>query len=176
MRDPVSGVLSATRFGDYSLDANGFLVTAFGTRVQGFEDSALTMIGDMKIDGTGWQRTNSLPPSVAEFQIQTDGRVVVDFSDGSSIVRGQILLQNFQNPAALPAQGRQCFGWSASAGAAPKKLPTICRHRERRNAFLYLTSFRDWLRCKALMAWYLRVFVGFPIIDAVWIQSAQWRS
>jgi len=123
VRDPVSGVLSATRFGDFSLDANGFLVTAFGTTVQGFNDSALTMIGDIKIDGTGWQGTNSPPPSVSEFQIQTDGRVVVEFPDGSSMVRCQILLQNFQNPAALSAQGWQCFGWSASAGAAPKPEP-----------------------------------------------------
>jgi flagellar hook protein FlgE len=119
-RDPASGLLSATRLGYLFLDSDGYLITVFGTKVQGYDDPALTVIGDLQIDGASGQGTNGY---LTSYEIQTNGCIVETFSDGSSIVCGQILLQNFQNPSALTAQGWQFFGWSPAAGPLPQPVP-----------------------------------------------------
>ena len=116
VHDPLTGDLYATRFGSLCIDCNGFLVTESGMKVQGFSDPALSVIGDLQINDDCW-----LPPiteagaTVVSFQIQTNGCIVVTFSDGTSMIRCQILLQNFQNPSGLVNEGDRCFGWSASA-------------------------------------------------------------
>jgi len=85
-----------------------------GQRVQGYVDSSLTVIGDVQLKTTN---------SEANFQIQSNGYIVASFPDGSSNVFCQILLQNFENPSALIAQGWQRFGWSAAAGPLPQPVP-----------------------------------------------------
>ncbi|HEY3852779.1 MAG TPA: hypothetical protein VGO67_00130 [Verrucomicrobiae bacterium] len=70
VRDPDTGVMSAPRFGDFSLDANGFVVTDFGKRLQGYTNSAQIGIGDLHVGSCGiaspsdWLRTSSLAPSI----------------------------------------------------------------------------------------------------------------
>jgi flagellar hook protein FlgE len=123
LRDPVSGELSATRFGLWTIDSNGFLLMNQGLRVQGYSNPAMTVIGDVRIDGTGWQGTNSSPPAVASFEILTNGCVVVNFADNTSIVRCQILLQTFQQTSTLTPEGWRLYGWSASAGPLPQPVP-----------------------------------------------------
>src|SRR5262249_11286222 len=51
--DPNSGAQYATRAGNFYVDANGYLVTNQGYRVQGFNDSGLSTRGDLKIDTGG---------------------------------------------------------------------------------------------------------------------------
>jgi flagellar hook protein FlgE len=114
VRDPAYGVLSATRFGNLNLDADGYLITDMGQHVQGFVDSTLTVIGDVQIKWTNLD---------VGFQIQSNGYIVASSPNGASNVLGQILLQNFQNPSALIAQGWQCYGWSAEAGPLPQQVP-----------------------------------------------------
>jgi flagellar hook protein FlgE len=113
VRDPISNLQYATRCGAFHLDANGYLVTSNGFRVQGFTNTALTLPGDLVINPAGaW--TNSTFPG---FYIDFDGSITIVFSDGSSITPGQILLQWFQNPQALRMGANQLY--SNLEGALP---------------------------------------------------------
>jgi flagellar hook protein FlgE len=120
-RDPASGALSATRYGPFMVDTLGFLTTFSGSRVEGYNNPALTVIGDVQVNGGGFPTTNGL--YLASYVIETNGLIVETFSDGSSNVCGQILLQNFQDPSALTAQGWQFYGWDASAGPLAQAAP-----------------------------------------------------
>ncbi len=121
VRDPASGVLSATRFGPFFLDSDGYLTTLFGKRLQGYNNPSLTSIGDLRINFDPLQETNGIYTSFIE--IQTNGLVVEMFSDSSSVVGGQVLLQNFQSPSALTAEGWRFYGWSATVGPLPQAVP-----------------------------------------------------
>ena len=120
VRDPVSGHINATRNGNFTIDENGYFVTADGLRVQGLDDPTLTAIGDVRIDAAGWRLPNDPSAVVSSFTILGYGAVQVTFSDGSSAVACQILLQNFQNPSTLMNEGNRCFGWTALAGPLPQ--------------------------------------------------------
>jgi flagellar hook protein FlgE len=122
VRDPVSGRVSATRFGPFTADMNGYLVTDLGAKVQGYADPSLTVIGDVCLYNAVGPQTNG-SPYLCSYAIETNGCIMETFSDGSSRVGGQILLQTFQNPSALIAEGWLEFGWSASAGPLPQPVP-----------------------------------------------------
>jgi len=121
LSDPVTAQIHVTRLGELSVDAEGFLVTSAGMRVQGFSDPALTQIGDLQIDS--WPGSNDPSSEIVSFEIQTNGCVVVDCSDGSSYIRGQVLLQTFQNQSALIQIWGDMFDWSAAAGPLPLPVP-----------------------------------------------------
>jgi flagellar hook protein FlgE len=116
VRDTVSNAQYATRAGDFSLDANGYLMSDTGERVQGFSDAGLTTVGDIKIDTTGIPATSNPAATVQSFSINGQGQITVNLSDGTSFVRGQILMQNFQDPNELTNQGNNLYSNLAAAG------------------------------------------------------------
>jgi flagellar hook protein FlgE len=116
VRDAVSGATYATRDGSFKLDASGYLVNNQGLRLQGFSDSALSARGDIQIDATGAPAGAAAGATVSSFSIGSDGKVTARLSDGTSFVRGQVLLQNFQNPAALVKEGNNLYSGLALAG------------------------------------------------------------
>jgi flagellar hook protein FlgE len=95
LRDPIRGIVAVTREGDFSLDEYGVMVTQLGMRVQGFSDAGLTQIGDVCLS------SSSTTETVVNFAIQGDGTIIMDLSDGSEALVGQILLQKFKVPANL---------------------------------------------------------------------------
>ena len=101
VHDPGLGLVYATRCGAFHLDADGYLVTSNGFRVQGFSDSGLSMPGDVIINSDGNPGASATNVSVSSFSIDAMGRISVQLSDGNNFIRGQILLQWFQNPQAL---------------------------------------------------------------------------
>jgi flagellar hook protein FlgE len=101
VRDTSSNAEFVTRSGDFRVDNNGYLITNNGQRVQGYSDAGLTATGDIKIDLTGMPATSDPTASMVSYSIDETGKVNVNLSDGTSFVRGQILLQNFQDPNAL---------------------------------------------------------------------------
>ncbi len=117
VRDTSSNAQFATRDGTFSVDANGYLVTGTGDRVQGFSNAGLSTLGDIKIDTTGMPATSSPTASVVGYTISPTGQVNVALSDGSTFVRGQVLMQNFQNPQALVSQGNNLYSNMSEAGA-----------------------------------------------------------
>jgi flagellar hook protein FlgE len=119
--NPNGGAQYVTRAGDFTVDANGYLITSQGYRVQGYSDSGLTTVGDLKIDATGAPATAAAGATVQSYSIGTNGDLTVTLSDGTQFVRGQVLLQNFTNPNALMKQGNNLF--TASSAAGPLTAP-----------------------------------------------------
>jgi len=116
VQDPASGQQFVTRAGDFTVDTNGYLVTHNGYRVQGFSDAGLTARGDLQIDTTGMPATADPAATLTGFQIDSTGRIKAMLSDGTSFVRGQVLLQNFKNPQALLKSGENLYTGLEAAG------------------------------------------------------------
>jgi flagellar hook protein FlgE len=114
VKDPVSGAFFATRAGDFKLDNNGYLITSKGMRVQGFSDSGLSARDDIKIDATGAPAGSTA--TYAGYNVDQQGQVHVSLSDGTSFVRGQVLLQSYRDPQALLKQGDNLYSGIAAAG------------------------------------------------------------
>jgi flagellar hook protein FlgE len=112
-----------TRAGDFHLDASGYLVTNTGLRVQGYNDTGLTTIGDIQIDATGAPATATPGATVKSWSVDSSGKITVTLSDNTEFVRGQVLLQNFSNPGALVKEGSNLFSATATAGPLAQLTP-----------------------------------------------------
>jgi flagellar hook protein FlgE len=117
VQDVVSGAQYATRDGSFKLDASGNLINGIGQRLQGFSDAALTTRGDIQIDATGAPAGTPAGAKVASFKIDAMGVITVRLDNGTNFVRGQVLLQNFQNPQALVKEGNNLYSITVPAGA-----------------------------------------------------------
>lgn len=116
VRDTSDGQQYATRAGDFRLDDRGYLITNGGMRVQGFSDGSLSTRGDLLIDGTGRPESSSPSATVQGFSIDPEGKITVHLSDKTQFLRGQVLLQRFQNPQALMKEGESLYSGFANAG------------------------------------------------------------
>jgi flagellar hook protein FlgE len=112
--NPSSNAMYATRDGTFSINSQGFLVNADGYFVQGLTGgsagTAPATVGDIKL-GT--------PPSgtqLQSFTIDSSGNINELYSDGSTAVTNQVLLQTYSNPAALTSAGNNLYSSSAAAG------------------------------------------------------------
>ena len=124
VKDSVDGQQFATRAGDFRVDNNGYLVTNSGLRIQGFSDAGLSTQGDILIDGTGRPSTSSPTATVQGFSIDQNGKLTVHLSDNTDFVRGQILLQKFNNPQALVKEGNSLYSNMNGAGPLGGSTPT----------------------------------------------------
>jgi flagellar hook protein FlgE len=126
VRDTVSDVEYATRSGDFRVDDTGFLITNTGQRVQGWSDATLTTYGDIQIDTVGMPATSDPTATMNSFAIDDQGRINVNLSDGTQFVRGQLLLQNFNDPQALMKEGNNLYSGLGAAGplATPAEAGT----------------------------------------------------
>jgi flagellar hook protein FlgE len=111
VKDPSTGASYVTRDGEFTVDSNGYLVTSNGMRLQGYTDAGLTTQGDIKIDNNG------SAAAMQGYSIDSSGKITVQLTDGTSITRGQILLQNFSNPEQLVKVGNNLFSGLTAAGA-----------------------------------------------------------
>ncbi len=119
VKDPTSGQTYVTRDGNFTLDSNGYLVTATGMRVQGYTNSAGTTIGDIQV-------TNANSPggdtsAVVSSNFNSNGQITVTLADGTEYVGGQVLLQNFTAPTQLASVGNNLY--TGMAGAGPLTAP-----------------------------------------------------
>ena len=94
--DPGTGNDCFTRQGNFWADANGFLVTPTGERLQGSDSLQPGLIFDLNVTRSLW--TTAAPD---RHWITADGNVHVHCADGSQGVVGQIVLENFANPESL---------------------------------------------------------------------------
>lgn len=116
VRDPVTNVEFATRAGEFRLDANGYLISSTGLRVQGFSDVAQTTRGDVMIDDKERPDTVEADATFVSFSIDNLGAVKVRMSDNSEYTRAQILLQRFNDPQALTKEGLNLYSGIGAAG------------------------------------------------------------
>jgi flagellar hook protein FlgE len=119
VRDPASKTTYATQAGHFSLDAKGYLVTVTGARVQGRTNGALSTLGDIQIHVADLSSNFAPAPVMENYFIDEQGKITVQLSDGSSFLRGQIMLQNFQDPQALVCEGNQLYSNMSVAGPLP---------------------------------------------------------
>lgn len=110
-----------TRAGDFSLDANGDLVTPSGGLVQGYPPTGGTTLGNIKIQigskdaaGTG---------TLTSYSIGSDGTVTGTYSDGTTASLGQIALSTFPNPNGLNDLGNNYYSVSPNSGKAAIGAP-----------------------------------------------------
>jgi len=104
----------ATRSGDFRLDAQGFLITQQGYRVQGLTGGSSGTppgtVGDIKL-GT--------PPGTTQlqsFSLDKSGNLIEFYSDGTSATTNQVLMQNFNDQSALLSIGNGLYTSMAAAG------------------------------------------------------------
>lgn len=142
VRDTLQGLEYVTRAGDFRVDDQGYLVTNSGFKVQGlgFDDATeaagiynpasvaldTANLRDIRIDGpvsvpddpatVGIDESTLSPPRMETFQIDQGGNVNIFLSNGTSFVRGRILLQRFNDPAALVKEGNNLFAGIDDAG------------------------------------------------------------
>ncbi len=135
VRDTLQGLEYVTRAGDFRVDDQGYLVTNSGFRVQGLGIAADAVDGDGNgvPDGTftvsatldyanlrdiriDYRDTSATAPRMETFQIDQGGNVNIFLSDGTSMVRGKIMLQRFQDTGALVKEGDNLFSGIADAG------------------------------------------------------------
>lgn len=129
VRDTLQGIEYVTRAGDFRVDDQGFLVTNTGFRVQGLglDDATETSLdfdpASVSLDTANLRdirittNTGSADPVRLEtFQIDQGGNVNVFLSDGTSFTRGKILLQRFNDSAALVKEGNNLYSGIADAG------------------------------------------------------------
>jgi flagellar hook protein FlgE len=99
LRDPSTNKRFATQAGDFSLDDGGHLVDSNGFRLQGRTGMARAHVGDLKVSAPA-------ASGMLCYSVDRNGKITVHFSDGTSYVRAQILLQNFRDPEALVSEGK----------------------------------------------------------------------
>jgi flagellar hook protein FlgE len=116
VQDPLTSAQFATRAGTFSVNSSGYLVTDTGEQVLGYSDAGLSTIGAIKIDTTGMPSTSSPTATVRSFSVGGTGQITVNLSDGTSFVRGQVLLQSFQDPGALVSVGNNLYTNMSNAG------------------------------------------------------------
>ncbi len=118
VKEAGSDTLMATRAGNFEVDKQGFLITSSGHRVQGFIDANGQITGDIKIDDDPANRPQGVNQNAEfnGFRFGPDGKIYAQLDDGSEYVRGQILLQTFQNPNALAKVGNNLYTNVAEAG------------------------------------------------------------
>ena len=126
-----AGTEYATRSGAFLRNpTTGVLENNDGLAVQGYSDASLTTAGSVVIDASSPPSTTSPTATMSGFEIQTNGKILVKMSDGTSFVRGQILLTNYRNPQALQRVGSNLFSGLAQAGADAAKAPGTAGYGE----------------------------------------------
>ncbi|MFY9924495.1 MAG: flagellar hook basal-body protein [Opitutaceae bacterium] len=114
VKSPSSSETYATRDGEFSINASGYLVDTQGDYVQGLTGGSAgsppTTVGNIKL-GT--------PPTGTQLQsvsIDNAGDFVETYSDGSTAVTNVVLLQNYSNPNALQNVGNNLYSNLTAAG------------------------------------------------------------
>jgi flagellar hook protein FlgE len=127
VRDTLQGLEYVTRAGDFRVDDQGYLVTNSGFRVQGLAlaadetgadfTTASTLdtanLRDIRID---YRNATAGAPRMESYQIDQGGNVNIFLSDGTSMVRGKVLLERFQDTGALVKEGDNLYSGIADAG------------------------------------------------------------
>jgi flagellar hook protein FlgE len=121
VKDPASGTEYATRDGQFTTDASGYLVTSQGYRVQGLTggsgSSAPTTLGSIKL---------ATPPtgtSLQSISFDAAGNLTESYSDGTTSTTNAVLLQNYSDPQALQSVGNNLY--TNLASAAPVGSSTL---------------------------------------------------
>jgi len=115
VQDPTSGAQYVTQDGSFTVNANGYLVTAGGQEVLGTNNGS-SGLSPIQINATGAPSTAAPGATVSSFTINAQGQINVTLSDGTTFTRAQVMLQNFQDPQALINEAGNLYSNMANAG------------------------------------------------------------
>ncbi len=114
VKNPNSGEEYVSRAGDFRWDEQGYLVTNDGYRVQGLTGYVAgppvvpaNTVGDIRL---------STSTDIQSVSIDRSGAIIESYSDGTTAVTGNVLLQHFKDPAALVKQGNNLYSGMDAAG------------------------------------------------------------
>ncbi len=124
VRDSLTNGQFVTRAGDFRVDDSGYIVTNNGFRLQGYNDTALSSVGDLRIDLEGMPATSDPNATIESWSINKDGKLNINLSDGTQFVRGQVLLQTFRDPQSLMKEGNNLYSGISIAGPLGGATPT----------------------------------------------------
>jgi len=102
LRDPESQDLWITRDGALRVDADGYLVSNRGLRLQGCTNPAGTERRDIRIEPGSYNWSADSPAQVLSFAIRDDGAVQLLLLDGTILTCANILLQPVAPANAIP--------------------------------------------------------------------------
>lgn len=80
-------------------------------------DTAAVATATQALEAANAGLTTAQSLAITRYSIDAEGKVNVRFNDGTQFVRGQVLMQNFQNPQALVKEGNNLYSGLAQAGA-----------------------------------------------------------
>lgn len=112
-----------TRDGNFRLNAEGQLVTVHGDRVLGFGVDAEGLIDRKRLRpleirlGSSVAGTSGGAISLRSYSVGKNGRLVGNYSDGSTRTLGQLRLARFTNPTGLASRAGNKFEATAAAGS-----------------------------------------------------------
>jgi flagellar hook protein FlgE len=115
VQDPVSGSQYVTQDGSFSVNANGYLVTAGGQEVLGSNNGS-SGLSPIQINATGAPSTAAAGATVSSFTINSQGQINVTLTDGTTFTRAQVMLQDFQDPQALINEAGNLYSNMTNAG------------------------------------------------------------
>ncbi len=108
-----SGSRLYTRAGEFSVDANGYVVNSQGQRLQAYP------IGSNGQFNTAAPTDLRLAPGrVISISVDQTGVVIAHYSNGQSTQLGKVALANFTNPQGLQQVGDTTWAESSASGAA----------------------------------------------------------
>jgi len=111
VKDYITGTSYYTRAGNFVTDADNYLVTPDGLRVQGASSLPSATLSDLQI-----QSSDPLNP-MRSYSISGSGVITVLRQDGTTENIGQIALERFSSPYALEKRGNNLYVSTPAAGA-----------------------------------------------------------
>ncbi len=120
---PDTGETSFTRAGEFRIDAEGFIKTANGDRLQVFPvDTSGNVTSTSTLQDTQMPTANATGAEFAGVNISAKGEVTVSYADGSSENIGVVAIGKFLSPEGLRQRGGST--WSATGlSGAPSYAP-----------------------------------------------------
>lgn len=121
---PLSGETEYTRAGAFSVDGDGFIKNAQGSRLQAFPVDATgaitstTTLQDVQIPAT-----NAAGAEFAGVTIGSTGTILATYADGTNEPLGVLALGTFIAPTGLKQQGNATWSASGTSGAATYGQP-----------------------------------------------------
>ena len=121
VKNTSTGEVFATRSGNFHLDSTNHMVNDEGMRLQGITNYQLDPngVGDIIMDkgpNPPAVPATAATAAVSGINIDGGGRINVILEDGTQYVRGQVMLQNFNNVQNLIKVGNNLYGGLAQAG------------------------------------------------------------
>ncbi|QDK34665.1 MULTISPECIES: flagellar hook-basal body protein [Sphingomonadaceae] len=120
---PTSGQTEYTRAGSFSVDGNGYVKNAQGSRLQVFPVDSTGAISSTTLQSAQIPSTNTAGSEFAGVTISSTGQVVATYADGSNTTVGVLALASFIAPTGLKQLGNASWKATGISGAATYGQP-----------------------------------------------------